>query len=184
MDNARTLGIDLAAVDVAVLSHGHDDHSGGLAAFLACNKTAKVYLSCLAFGPYYAMDAGKAPVFIGVPEEVKAYEDRLTLTGDELKIDGELRLFSNVKTADYRSHALMDNQTNLNDVNISAQIDTAPRTTLIIVLLLAPFVEEVLFRGLVFGGLRNRSRVVAYLVSCLLFAFLHGSAELSTISTR
>jgi len=105
MDNARTLGVDLAAVDIAVLSHGHDDHSGGLAAFLACNKTARVYLSRLAFGPYYAMDAGKAPEFIGVPEEVKTYEDRLTLIGDELKIDGELRLFSNVKTADYRSHA-------------------------------------------------------------------------------
>lgn len=71
------------------------------------------------------------------------------------------------------THALMDNQTNLNDVSISAQIDAAPRTTLIIVLLLAPFVEEVLFRGLVFGGLRGRSRAVAYLVSCLLFAFLH-----------
>jgi 7,8-dihydropterin-6-yl-methyl-4-(beta-D-ribofuranosyl)aminobenzene 5'-phosphate synthase len=105
LENARTLGVDLAAVDTAVLSHGHDDHSGGLAAFLACNKIAKVYLSRLAFGPYYAMDAGKAPEFIGVPEEVKAYEDRLTFTGDELEIDRELRLFSDIKTADYRSHA-------------------------------------------------------------------------------
>ena len=39
--------------------------------------------------------------------------------------------------------------------------------------LLAPFIEEVLFRGLVFGGLKSRSRAVAYAVSCLLFAFLH-----------
>lgn len=71
------------------------------------------------------------------------------------------------------THALMGNQTNLNDVTIGAQIDAAPRTTLLIVILLAPFVEEVLFRGLVFGGLRSHSRLVAYLVSCLLFAFLH-----------
>ena len=33
--------------------------------------------------------------------------------------------------------------------------------------------EEVLFRGLVFGGLREKSRWIAYLASCLLFALLH-----------
>ena len=63
--------------------------------------------------------------------------------------------------------------TNLNDMAISAQISGAPRTTLLIVVLLAPFVEEVLFRGLVFGGLREKSRWIAYLASCLLFALLH-----------
>ncbi|MDN0031376.1 type II CAAX endopeptidase family protein [Oscillibacter valericigenes] len=71
------------------------------------------------------------------------------------------------------THMLIGTQTNLNDMTINAQIDTAPRSTLVIVILLAPFVEEVLFRGLVFGGLRSHSRTVAYLVSCLLFAFLH-----------
>ena len=33
--------------------------------------------------------------------------------------------------------------------------------------------EEVLFRGLVFGNLRHRSRLLAYAASCLLFALLH-----------
>lgn len=36
------------------------------------------------------------------------------------------------------THALVGNQTNLNDVSISAQIDAAPRTTLLIVIFLAP----------------------------------------------
>lgn len=45
--------------------------------------------------------------------------------------------------------------------------------TLLIVIFLAPFVEEVLFRGLVFGNLRRKSAAVGYLVSCLLFALLH-----------
>ena len=43
----------------------------------------------------------------------------------------------------------------------------------LIVVLLAPFVEEVLFRGLVFGCLREKSRIFAYLLSCALFALLH-----------
>lgn len=68
---------------------------------------------------------------------------------------------------------LVNNRTNLNDTTISAQIHDAPRVTLLIVILLAPFVEEVLFRGLVFGNLKSKSRLAAYLVSCLLFALLH-----------
>ncbi|MEG1987963.1 MAG: type II CAAX endopeptidase family protein [Oscillibacter sp.] len=68
---------------------------------------------------------------------------------------------------------LMNNQTNLNDSSISAQIQDAPHMTLLIVIFLAPFVEEVLFRGLVFGNLKSKSLTVAYVVSCLLFALLH-----------
>ena len=63
--------------------------------------------------------------------------------------------------------------TNRTDTTISAQIHDAPHMTLLIVIVLAPFVEEVLFRGLVFGNLKGKSRGVAYLVSCALFALLH-----------
>ena len=41
--NARYLHVDLKAIDILVLSHGHSDHSGGLHAFLAYNEKAKVY---------------------------------------------------------------------------------------------------------------------------------------------
>ena len=57
-------------------------------------------------------------------------------------------------------NVLFNSRTNLNDMTIAAQVASAPRMTALIVVLLAPFVEEVLFRGLVFG-------------SCALFALLH-----------
>lgn len=71
------------------------------------------------------------------------------------------------------SNLVITNRTNLNDTTISAQISDAPHMTMLIVIILAPFVEEVLFRGLVFGNLRSKSAPVAYIVSCALFALLH-----------
>ena len=70
-------------------------------------------------------------------------------------------------------HVFFHSRANLNDVTIAAQVNAAPRTTALIVIFLAPFVEETLFRGLVFGCLREKSAVVGYAVSALLFAFLH-----------
>ncbi len=53
LSNAQALEIDLSAVDLAVLSHGHYDHGGGMEAFLQVNQKAKVYLHQNAFGQYY-----------------------------------------------------------------------------------------------------------------------------------
>ena len=49
LQNAAQMGIDLAKVDLAVLSHGHYDHGGGLAAFLEVNHRAPVYVQRTAF---------------------------------------------------------------------------------------------------------------------------------------
>ena len=62
---------------------------------------------------------------------------------------------------------------NLNDQAILAQISAAPRSTILILVFLSPVVEEALFRGYVFGNLREWSRPAAYAASSMLFALLH-----------
>jgi len=43
--NAKQLGIDLSTVDYVFISHGHNDHAGGLKHFMKVNDTAKIIVS-------------------------------------------------------------------------------------------------------------------------------------------
>ena len=88
-DNAEKLGIDLAAVDLAVLSHGHYDHSGGMKRFMEGNSLAPLYLSRYAFeGHYNAADA-----YIGIDQNLRR-SDRLVFCGDVHEIASGLTLYS------------------------------------------------------------------------------------------
>ncbi len=79
--NAKELGVDLASVDMAVLSHGHYDHGGGLEAFLEINQTAKVYLHANAFGQYY----NGTQKYIGLNPALKE-NPRLCFVSEDTKI--------------------------------------------------------------------------------------------------
>ena len=97
LENAKALGVDLSAVDTAVLSHGHSDHGGGLAAFCALNRKAKIYLRREALGAYYAVLPGQEPGYIGLPLEAERLAERFVYTGNRETLSGGLTLFSDVE---------------------------------------------------------------------------------------
>lgn len=93
-ENAAKMGIDLTGVDMAVLSHGHYDHGGGIRTFLGLNSRAKFYIHRRAFEPHYANHAGeKAPIGL---DPALMPNDRFVLTGDRFAIDEQLELFAGV----------------------------------------------------------------------------------------
>ena len=76
-DNAKQLGIDLAQVELAVLSHGHYDHADGMRAFFRENDRAAMYVRKGALGAYYSMRGG-APKFVGIHRDIcRDYAPRL-----------------------------------------------------------------------------------------------------------
>ena len=76
-ENAEKLGVDLKAVDFAVLSHGHYDHGGGLERFLEINDHAPVYLSPYTFEPHY----NGSDKYIGLDTKLED-SNRLIRAGD------------------------------------------------------------------------------------------------------
>ena len=99
LDNARALGVDVTTADLAVLSHGHYDHGGGLPAFLAACDAAEhdvpVYVREHAFEEhvsgtsacYHAIGLDPAP----------AADPRLRLTDERCDLGGGLTLFSTAR---------------------------------------------------------------------------------------
>lgn len=88
-ENAKVLGVDLQTVDIAILSHGHYDHGGGLRRFLEINQKAPVYVNHYAFEPHYH---GKER-YIGLDVSLKE-SSRLIVTGDKTLIDKGITIFS------------------------------------------------------------------------------------------
>lgn len=91
--NAEKLKVDLSAVDVMVLSHGHVDHGGGLAAFMEINKKAPIILKDSALKPFYAKLFWKFKVHIGL--NVSGLDmDRFKMISDDYKISEQARIFT------------------------------------------------------------------------------------------
>jgi len=85
--NAENLGVDLSLVDLAVLSHGHYDHGGGLAEFLRINQKVPVYIHEGAFDQYY----NGTEKYIGLDTSLRE-DPRLIFTKGDIRLSPELRL--------------------------------------------------------------------------------------------
>lgn len=92
--NAKALSLDIAAVDTAVVSHGHYDHGGGLRTFLQMNRKAKVFVHREAFLPHYSLrPAGLR--YIGLDVALRDNE-QLVACGNETRISDSMMLFADV----------------------------------------------------------------------------------------
>ncbi len=103
--NAKSLGVDLKAVDTVVLSHGHYDHSGGIMPFAGINDKAVIYMQKTAGGEYYADDGkhaeGDRYRYIGIDKDILNLPQVRFIQGDYV-IDDELEVF----TISKRTHML------------------------------------------------------------------------------
>lgn len=91
--NAEALGMDINAVQLAVISHGHYDHGGGLSTFLTSNNHAPVYIHRRAFEQHYSIrEDGKHMIGVECPKDMS----RLVLCGDMVRINNQITLFSDV----------------------------------------------------------------------------------------
>lgn len=98
-DNAVAMGVDLTGVDVAVLSHHHFDHGGGLARFLELNPSALVYLRDTPLTPRWlkALAVVKRPIGIDL-DVVEAARDRFRFIAEDTEIASGVWLLTDIAT--------------------------------------------------------------------------------------
>ncbi len=105
LQNAGILGVDLKAVDIVVLSHGHYDHSGAIMSFTGINDRAVIYMQKSAGGEYYADDgkqaAGERYRYIGIDKDILKLPQVRLIQGGHV-INDELEVF----TISRRTHML------------------------------------------------------------------------------
>jgi len=71
--------------------------------------------------------------------------------------------------------------TNVNDENILSMAENQRTLMTVGLVLMVPVTEETLYRGLIFRGLHSKSRLLAYLVSVLVFAAIHVVGYIGTV---
>lgn len=91
-DNAEKMGVDISAADMAVISHGHFDHGGGIRAFMEINKAAPVYIRERAFIEHYSQRPDE--LFYCGLDQTLIPNERFIFTDPICVIDDDLSLFS------------------------------------------------------------------------------------------
>lgn len=105
LHNAALLDLDISGVDLCAISHGHDDHGGGLGLFLQENSLAPVYLSERAFHPTFS---GEKP--IGLDRSLE-HHPQIRKIGKMCRVDEQVLLLSDIpgdRLLPAANHHLMD----------------------------------------------------------------------------
>lgn len=95
LENAKKMGVDLSLVDVAILSHGHSDHGGGLPVFLDFNKRAEIYIHEKAGAGHYARRSNDKIAEIGISPQIMD-SGKVSRTKGDWHVDAGILLFSTV----------------------------------------------------------------------------------------
>jgi 7,8-dihydropterin-6-yl-methyl-4-(beta-D-ribofuranosyl)aminobenzene 5'-phosphate synthase len=78
LQNARLLGIDLATAEALVISHGHFDHTGGVAELVATGFRGKIYIHPAALSGKYQREKTPPHRAIGIsPASERALRSRV-----------------------------------------------------------------------------------------------------------
>jgi len=80
-ENAKALGVDLTGADMGVLSHGHFDHGGGIAAFREVNPAMPIYVQKEAFDQYWASRVDGSVEYIGLDAALLRDENIRSVSG-------------------------------------------------------------------------------------------------------
>ena len=95
LENSKKLSVDIADVDLVVISHGHYDHGGGLKEFLRENTKAEIFIHQQAFAKHYSLRLSGNLEFIGLDEELKPNR-QIIFTSDRFFISKGIQVFSNI----------------------------------------------------------------------------------------
>ena len=92
--NAEVMGVDLSQVDLAVVSHGHSDHTGGFPLFCRLNGKAPIYLHKNAYRKSHGFEDGKIEEdvcgILWTDEQKKEMEDRIHYTDGTCRITEDI----------------------------------------------------------------------------------------------
>ncbi len=101
-ENAKNLGVDLTDVEAVAISHGHYDHTEGMASFCDINKLALIYIHKEALSPAFGTDTmGWIEDYnCGIrwsKEFIDKIKNRTVLTENVVKINDNMTLVGNIE---------------------------------------------------------------------------------------
>lgn len=172
--NSRALGIDLSRVRSVALSHGHNDHTGGLSVVLdAVHPQASVHVHPAALERKYAVRPGKPPREIGMSHVPDRGRLRASTVAQEL-LPGVLWMGQVPRTTEYEDSGgpfFLDPEGGMPDPLLD---DTS--------LLISARSGPILLSGCAHSGIVNTLRHAAGLAGGKRFAAVLGGMHLGSAS--